>query len=198
MADRKNMICRQHVESLFLYWTAPILRDIKPAVLIRIKSECIPMWKNSKKTLCEITELKMIEIHNKEDSVLFLIYDSNKMNKVLKAKESASILSKYGYILDSSTEDMLSYLKSRFISDEFPHEIGLFLGYPPDDVKAFIDNEGKNSICCRYWKVYNNVEKAQEIFKKIDDAQNYAIDILNSLQPIHIAANTIKVSQHGL
>ena len=31
-------------------------------------------------------------------------------------------------------------LKTR---EDFPHEIGLLLGYPLADVKAFIENEGK-------------------------------------------------------
>ena len=32
-------------------------------------------------------------------------------------------------------------------SGEFPHEVGLFLGYPPEDVKGFIDHRANNFKC---------------------------------------------------
>ena len=40
--------------------------------------------------------------------------------------------------------------------EDFPHEIGLFLSYPPEDVQGFIDNRAHNykRICA--WKVYGD------------------------------------------
>ena len=32
-------------------------------------------------------------------------------------------------------------------SGEFPHEVGLFLSYPPEDVKGFIDHRANNFKC---------------------------------------------------
>ena len=46
----------------------------------------------------------------------------------------------------------------------FPHEIGLFLGYPIDDVVAFIANKGRNCLCCGCWKCYTDAEAAQKAF----------------------------------
>ena len=48
----------------------------------------------------------------------------------------------------------------------FPHEIGLFLGYPEADVKGFIENEGRNCKCCGCWKVYCNECDARKTFRK--------------------------------
>ena len=50
---------------------------------------------------------------------------------------------------------------------EFPHEIGLFLGYPPDDVEGFIENREKAFKCPGYWKVYGDEEKAKAQFHVI-------------------------------
>ena len=47
---------------------------------------------------------------------------------------------------------------------EFPHEIGLFLSYPPEDVKGFIENKASNSKCVGTWKVYGNVDRAKALF----------------------------------
>ena len=36
----------------------------------------------------------------------------------------------------------------------FPHEMGLLLGYPVEDVTGFMVHGGKNSLYSGYWKVY--------------------------------------------
>ena len=46
----------------------------------------------------------------------------------------------------------------------FPHEIGLFLGYPYEDVIGFIENKGENFLCCGCWKVYSRERDAQDCF----------------------------------
>ena len=49
---------------------------------------------------------------------------------------------------------------------EFPHEIGLFLGYPPEDVKGFIENHAKNYKFTGYWKVYGDEAEAKKLFDR--------------------------------
>ena len=51
-------------------------------------------------------------------------------------------------------------------SGEFPHEVGLFLSYPPEDVKGFIDHRANNFKCTGPWKVYGDEEKARSLFAK--------------------------------
>lgn len=58
---------------------------------------------------------------------------------------------------------------------EYPHEIGLFLGYPVRDVQDFIKYEGKNYLVCGYWKVYHDVDKALATFDYYQRIRNYAI-----------------------
>ena len=49
---------------------------------------------------------------------------------------------------------------------EFPHEVGLFLSYPPEDVKGFIDHRACNFKCAGLWKVYGDEKKARELFAR--------------------------------
>ena len=49
---------------------------------------------------------------------------------------------------------------------EFPHEIGLFLGYPLGDVIGFVENSGRNCICSGCWKVYQNAAEAIRTFQR--------------------------------
>ena len=42
----------------------------------------------------------------------------------------------------------------------------MFLGYPLEDVKGFIINEGKNCKCIGCWKVYSDECEAVRLFEK--------------------------------
>ena len=43
--------------------------------------------------------------------------------------------------------------------------IGLFLGYPPEDVEGFCRNKGQNCKLCGLWKVYGRVDTAEKMFR---------------------------------
>ena len=49
----------------------------------------------------------------------------------------------------------------------FPHEIGVLLGYPAEDVKGFVVNEGKNYLYSGYWKVYGDLSEAKQLFTNL-------------------------------
>lgn len=185
-------VCRRHIESLFLYHSSPVLRKAKPAVLITVKAECVDLWKTREKAMCKASGLHMTELRSKNGSSLFLIYDLYEIELAIRNERSLGILESFGYKADGCVNEFLEFLSARLNTNEFPHEIGLFLGYPPGDVKAYIENEGKNYACCRYWKVYEDVETAQQMWARIDEAQSYAFDVLQEFPPIHIAANLLK------
>ena len=192
MTMLRGTICRKHIESLFLYYASPVLRKIKPAALIIVKSDYAEMWKSRKRAMCKASGLQITELKNKNGSSLFLIYDRYELRKAINNKRSIVILDGFGYKTDGKVEEIIECLSCRLSGNDFPHEIGLFLGYPPGDVKAYIENNGKNCACCRYWKVYEDVETAQKTWAKIDEAQALALDVLQNLPPIHIAANLLK------
>ena len=69
---------------------------------------------------------------------------------------------------------------------EFPHEIGILLGYPVDDVMGFLENQGKNYAYCGYWKVYKNVEQAKRQFAAYDQVREAAVlNVLNGRSWMH-------------
>ena len=45
---------------------------------------------------------------------------------------------------------------------DFPHEVGLFLGYPPRDVEGFIREKARRAKCTGAWKVYGDEEAARK------------------------------------
>lgn len=66
---------------------------------------------------------------------------------------------------------MLEQLRTRLHgSEEFPHEIGVFLGYPLNDVLGFIKYHGSNCKGMGDWKVYGDLGEAQKTFAKFKNA----------------------------
>lgn len=80
-------------------------------------------------------------------SALIYVYRRSQLERDLKENGAKQLLETYGY-QSTDPEYALNRLAGRLTSEgEFPHEIGLFLGYPLEDVQGFIQNHGKNSLC---------------------------------------------------
>ena len=103
----------------------------------------------------------------RENTALIYVYRPSRLARCLAVPEAQEILLRYGY---SSAEmsDSLERLRERFReSSGFPHEIGIFLGYPAYDVRQFIENNGRNYLCCGVWKAYSREEEARRIFSRV-------------------------------
>ena len=81
-----------------------------------------------------------------------------------------------GYDTKLSVEEKLRILEERISCGSFPHEIGIFLGYPVDDVLGFIENKGANYLFCGFWKVYSNPRKAKRAFDEYVHCRDYLCD----------------------
>lgn len=110
----------------------------------------------------------------KQDGFWALIYVCRKkmLARDLSQPGAAEFMKKYGY--ESIDADYaIEVLKNKLAKQsDFPHEIGMFLGYPLGDVIGFIDNAGKNSKCVGCWKVYCNECQALKTFAKFEKCRN--------------------------
>lgn len=80
--------------------------------------------------------------------------------------DAAELLKSCGYAeleLSAMLENLSRRLNKRA---EFPHEIGLFLGYPLADVKGFIENKGAGCKLVGFWKVYGDAVAAEKKFSQ--------------------------------
>lgn len=101
----------------------------------------------------------------REGSVLVYVYRRKDLDQRLREEGIGELLTDFGYP-GTEAEVCLSYLKSRLLTDDFPHEIGVFLDYPLGDVLGFIENKGMNCRLCGMWKVYCDHCEALKLFKK--------------------------------
>ncbi len=101
-------------------------------------------------------------------SALIYMYRKDMLMNDMNDTLAKDILLRYGYE-NLNVERAIKKLYKRInVSNEFPHEIGLFLGYPPKDIEGFICNKGENCSLCRYWKVYCDKEESLIKFAKYD------------------------------
>ena len=111
--------------------------------------------------------LRLLPLRRKDDRVLLYLFRPADLSRDLAGQEARRLLREAGYGDDLTHLVCLRELTRRLREGEdFPHEIGLFLGYPPEDVAGFMTNRGKNCKCVGCWKVYENEEAAQKTFAK--------------------------------
>ena len=73
----------------------------------------------------------------------------------------------------SGVKPSATMLKNRYNKFKCPHELGVFLGFPIEDVKDFMNCSNKKCLGCGYWLVYNDIDKARSIFEKYDKIKSY-------------------------
>ena len=183
---------REYVEKYFLFSAAPVLTGAKPAALISLRRCCKAAWMEKRQKLLTMTGLWAEELYESEVTFSISIYDRELLSAALKTPTAKSFLNEYGYPAEGNLCSLLDSLKSRFRGGRFPHEIGVFLGYPPEDVDTFIEKSGRDFLCCRYWKVYHNEERARETFRFIDEAKERAINLLTRQIPNHTVVKILK------
>ena len=158
--------------------SAPALLGVKCANLISIQvSKCSPSEYATE--FERRSGLRMRILCRCRERVLLYVYHETLLDLQLSRPEIRTFLAQYGYTKHMSADDMLSRLSERMECGSFPHEIGIFLGYPLPDVQGFIENEGRNCLLCGYYKVYSDPERAQRTFANYDRCRDILCDKLD-------------------
>ena len=92
------------------------------------------------------------------------VYRRTHLERLLSGNACQRFLAKAGYA-GTDLDGLLDQLARRLQTQpEFPHEIGVFLGYPLRDVIGFIENRGRNFTCCGFWKSYGDPTEVEARF----------------------------------
>ena len=113
--------------------------------------------------------LCMLPMRYQEGRALLLLFRPEKLAEDLSKPVAASILSECGYSCESYNQYLVKLTRRFSECSVFPHEIGLFIGYPPEDVRGFITHKAQNFKCCGLWKVYGDEDKAKELFRQFNE-----------------------------
>ena len=159
---------------------APTLAGIKMANLFNYTFQRKQVVLEELKNINELLNARGVYMEPllwRENSVLIYAYRPKYLQTELERIEVMELLYDYGYS-KSTTRECIYHLKKRLYHYEcFPHEIGIFLGYPLEDVKGFIENKGKNCKSCGVWKVYCNEGEKQKLFDKLKKCKQVYIQV---------------------
>ena len=152
----------QDLAEYLLVKTAPVIMGVKPALLLRL-TKCARL-RNSERydvfclygeEMLSILKLKAVILKESATDLQILFYEERSLQKILCRSENRNFLNLFGYESCRNVEEFLEHLRLRFSGMEFPHEIGLFLGYPKKDVEGFIRSPGGGRCVPRgLWRVF--------------------------------------------
>ena len=169
---------KEYIETFLVYNLSLVIAGIKPAITVTIKKnnqKLYNSWNDFGSCFLDNIDLKCIELRESSDSIIAMIYDEFMLENELSQKSHMEFLFNLGYPSNLCISDHINILKNRYEKYHCPHELGLFLGIPFEDVKDSMECTTKKCLLCGYWKVYNNGNKAKEIFNKYDKVKEYTI-----------------------
>ena len=173
---------------------APILKDVKVANILTVEEADF----RGLGYLLRGTGISYRFLKTKGGKAILYLYRRKRLQKLLQDKRIQAFLAQYGYAEDEwsgelekgSGHDLSENMDAALdiLSDHiqlyqngesaFPHEIGIFLGYPLWDVQGFLENEGRNFAYLGYWKVYRDVQEAKNLFRRFDEKREQALQEL--------------------
>ncbi|SHE35426.1 DUF3793 family protein [Clostridium fallax] len=190
----ENMNKKNYMEHFITYLIAPVLSGIKPSSTITFtnnNNNLLDSWNSYGENFIKKLGLKYEILKELSNGLIILIYNEEILEKHLLADKNKEFLCNLGYGNKLTLKHCLSCLKNKFEHISFPHESGIFLGIPLEDVIAFMEKE-KEILFCGYWKVYSNYERARSIFELYDKSKELVAKAVLEDKSISLIINEIK------
>lgn len=166
----KNMDL-SNVETRLALHCAPVIMGIKISNLLSVSKEDEMLVER----ILKGTKIDFCCLSKENNRVTYILFRNPEFELYINNPYVQRNLIQYGYY-DRSLETIFKILQNKYKSciksgEIFPHELGLFLGYPTEDVEGFIKNKGENYLYAGYWKVYKDVEKKKLLFDAYESAK---------------------------
>ncbi len=150
-------------DQMMIHYCAPALCGIKSGNMFFIKNEdysenSFILWKE----IFSAHGLITFAIQLSDTTTGILTCNVCWVRKILDDAMVRAYLREKGYGSTSIFDFVKTFSKRIKTQSGFPHEIGVILGYPIDDVIEFEKHQGRNCKYCGYWKTYTDIEKAKD------------------------------------
>ena len=135
-------------EEMFVRQCAPTLAGVKTGSLFSCPYDTREGMTEDVRRLNRVLVpkgLRLLPLRYSEKRVLLYLYRPTELWRDLNDDKAAEILDAAGYSCTDCDRCVVKLIQRLRGNKDFPHEIGLFLSYPPEDVKGFIDNNAATS-----------------------------------------------------
>lgn len=168
------------VEMQMALQCAPLLTGLKVSNLLIIAAEDIVKMKQ----ILKYSDVEYRILSVRKEKATILLFRREELERYFKQDGVKMMLAMMGY-QDFSLQSLLFCFQKRYIAYQkkegrFPHEMGIFLGYPIEDVIGFIRHQGKEFVCNGYWKVYDRPKQKKLLFKRFDKAQKLLVEYISA------------------
>lgn len=177
---------RQCLASFIACQAAEVIANVKPANLISVLDRELPcgrniytLWKKHKFSALAKGHARAIDFKRNDDRQLVLIYNPAALDYILQRKPVKKVLGRLGYEY-KTLDEALAHLKTRMQGDDFPHEIGFFLGYPVKDVFGFMGLCNLPLVGNGPWRMYGKLESSLAVLNAHNAAREAMLDALQS------------------
>jgi len=146
---------------------APTFAGLKTGNLFRISYADIEAFREELRELNGILKrkgLRAVPVRMTAEFALVYLYRPDFLKRDLGSEEATCLLKSLGYEPQSVNRSVAFLARMMREKEAFPHEIGLFLGYPPEDVLGFMKSSREGVKCVGCWKVYGDEARARAAF----------------------------------
>jgi hypothetical protein len=162
---------RDCLTSFLAYESAELLAGVKPGSLINLVNRphhCgrnfYQLWQECGVEVLAQSGLVGRVLVDRGASLLLLIYTPQLLEALLEKPSTRAMLRRAGYHRLDEMAVILDQLQERCQQGEgFPHEIGIFLGYPLKDVAAFLGWVTIPLTVQGPWKIYGAPESSLDL-----------------------------------
>ncbi|NCU32766.1 MAG: DUF3793 family protein, partial [Candidatus Moranbacteria bacterium] len=151
------------------------------------------LWELYRLHIVNVLDVSFIEMHVMEQKKQVLFFKETLLKKQLTVPAHRTFLAEHGYDESYDLKECLEVLRKRYRNKNFPHEIGIFLGYPLKDVRGFVERKEVAMPHTGRWRIYGNAElslrlmtlyaKAEEIFSRmIEEKENVSVQFVNTIK----------------
>jgi len=119
--------------------------------------------------------LSAIPLRYRGGKALVYVFRPERLKADLGNCTACSVLKERGYPCEKPICCLGKLVRRIQKGADVPHEIGFFLGYPPEDVTGFMENR-KPCSCPGPWKVYGDVEAARVRFDRYKKCTQHYCD----------------------
>jgi len=155
-------------EELLIRCCAPTLASMKTGSMFSCP---FASREEMTKELCQVNRrlrhkgVRALPLRFRENTGLVYVYRPGQLHRDIREKTACNLLRDRGYPCENAALCIRRLMDRIDRQQDFPHEVGLFLGYPPGDVDGFIHRKGE-AKCTGCWKVYGDVAQAQKTFAR--------------------------------
>lgn len=121
--------------------------------------------------------LRILPVKRLKGRILLYLYRPDRLRADLRDGTARDILWEKAYPVENVGRCVAELVRRLQTQEAFPHEVGLFLGYPAADVDGFMRLGADRAKCVGIWCVYGDEDAAKKTFSAYRKCKKVYADV---------------------